>query len=133
MKTLEEKTSNELAVDRTNLAAARTLMGAERSLMAWDRTALSTIGFGFTLYKVLEGFQQAGGLLPKAETPRNAGLFLVAMGTFAMVLGIIEYWQALRSLRDIRYYSPWRPSLVIAMIMATGGVLFFVSILIRLV
>lgn len=128
MKTLEEKTSNELAVDRTNLAAARTLMGAERSLMAWNRTALSMIGFGFTLYKVLEGFQEAGGLLPNANTPRNAGMFLVGMGVLAMLMGIVEFWKSLIELREIKHYSLKRPSFIMALIMAAAGTILFVTL-----
>lgn len=44
----EEKTANELAVERTDLALERTVMAASRSLMAWIRTSLSLISFGFT-------------------------------------------------------------------------------------
>ena len=131
--TEKKKTSDELALDRTNLAATRTMMAAERSLMAWNRTALSMIGFGFTLYKVLLGFQQNGGVLFREQTPRNAGLFLIAMGVFSMVVGIIEYTQALKDLREIKSYPLWRPSFVIALFMTAGGVFFFVSIIYRLI
>ncbi len=63
----EPKTSSELATQRTNLAVKRTLMGADRTLMAWVRTALSMISFGFTIYKVLQGFQEHGGGLVKHD------------------------------------------------------------------
>jgi putative membrane protein len=46
MSDTELKTSDILALDRTRMAA-------ERTLMAWVRTALSMIGFGFTIYKFL--------------------------------------------------------------------------------
>jgi len=125
---VEKKTSDELAVDRTDLAAMRTMMAAERSLMAWNRTALSMMGFGFTLYKVLEAVQQAGGILPNENTPRNAGMILVALGVFSMVMGIIEYWASIRDLRDIKYYSYWRPSFFIALFMAVAGVFLFLTL-----
>ena len=35
------------------LATERTRMAADRTLMGWIRTALSMIGFGFTIYKFL--------------------------------------------------------------------------------
>ena len=54
--------SNEMAQQRTTLAASRTLMAADRSLMAWVRTGLSMISFGFTIYKILQGFQEAGAV-----------------------------------------------------------------------
>ena len=34
------------------LATERTRMAADRTLMGWIRTALSMIGFGFTIYQV---------------------------------------------------------------------------------
>jgi uncharacterized membrane protein YidH (DUF202 family) len=76
--TAENRSAQELAEDRTDMASARTLMAADRTLMAWIRTALSMLSFGFTIYKVLEGFQQAGRVLPNQHTPRNVGLFLSA-------------------------------------------------------
>ena len=82
-----ERTSTEMAQIRTDLAEDRTLMAADRTLMAWIRTALSMYSFGFTIYKLLEGFQVAGHALRHGHTPRNIGLFLVGMGTFAMDLG----------------------------------------------
>ena len=41
--------------DRTD-AMQRTLMEADHSLMAWVRTSLAMVSFGFTIYKVLQGF-----------------------------------------------------------------------------
>jgi len=49
--------SDELAVRRTQHATDRTTMAADRSLMAWIRTALSMISFGFTVYKLPQGFE----------------------------------------------------------------------------
>jgi len=43
-----------LAEERTDLALLRTLNAAERTLMAWIRTAISMIGFGFTIYKFFQ-------------------------------------------------------------------------------
>ncbi len=93
MTTPQPRSAQELAEDRTDMATSRTLMAADRTLMAWIRTSLSMLSFGFTIYKVLEGFQQAGRSMPKEHTPRNVGLFLTALGTLAMVMGTIEYWQ----------------------------------------
>jgi uncharacterized membrane protein YidH (DUF202 family) len=59
-------TANELSQERTALATDRTLMAADRSLMAWIRTALSMISFGFTIYKLLQGFAARA---PSSPTP----------------------------------------------------------------
>ena len=51
MRDTELKISDILAPDRTRLAA-------DRTLMAPVRTALSMIGFGFTIYKFLQVVQE---------------------------------------------------------------------------
>lgn len=123
------RTSNELAAERTGLAAERTLMAADRSLMAWIRTALSMISFGFTIYKLLQGFQEAGTQLPHPSSPRTMGMFLTGMGTLAMVLGTIEYWYRLQDLRKQNSFAIWRPSFVMALLMSAIGLFLFVGII----
>jgi len=123
------RTSDELAIERTRLAAQRTLMAADRSLMAWLRTALSMISFGFTIYKLLQGFEEAGTHLSHASSPRTMGMFLTGMGTLAMVLGTIEYWYRLQDLHKQNSFPIWRPSLVMALLMSAIGLFLFVGII----
>lgn len=112
-----------------NMALMNTLMAADRTLMAWTRTSLSLLSFGFTIYKVLEGFQDAGGkFVVRTDVPRNAGLFLTGMGTFAMVMGTIEYWQTLRTLHQPRVFQKPRAPLIMAFIMSLMGLFLFLSI-----
>ncbi len=132
METTDTRSTNELAVDRTDLAAKRTLMATDRTLMAWVRTALSMISFGFTIYKVLQSFEEAGVHLAHPNTPRRVGLFLTGMGTVSMVMGTIEYWRTLPELQQYQRFSPWRPTFIIALVMAVTGSFAFVSIVIRL-
>lgn len=128
MTTIESRSAQQLAGDRTSMAAARTLLAADRTLMAWVRTALSMNSFGFTLYKVLQALQQAGRELPRDQTPRNVGLFLSALGTAAMVMGIVEYLATIETLRPFQVIRPGRPSLVMALLMSVGGVFVFLVI-----
>lgn len=115
-----------------NLPVMNTLMAADRTLMSWTRTSLSLLSFGFTIYKVLEGFQDIEGkFVVKSGTPRDAGLFLAGMGTFAMVMGTIEYWQTLRVLNQQRIFARPRSPLIMALIMSLSGVLLFLSILVK--
>jgi putative membrane protein len=129
MTTEHTRSAQELAEDRTDMATSRTLMAADRTLMAWIRTSLSMLSFGFTIYKVLEGFQQAGRAMPRESTPRNVGLFLTALGTVAMVMGTIEYWQTVKTLRRYQPIAFARPSLIMALVMSIGGVFLFISII----
>ena len=122
-------TTNQLAQERTDLGAMRTLMAADRTLMAWVRTALSLESFGFTIYKVLQAFQQEGRALPRDRTPANVGLFLTAMGSLAMVMGTVEYLQTRKALKPMLDVPLARPSFLMAMLMSFVGLLVFFGIL----
>jgi putative membrane protein len=131
MTTPDTKSANMLAQDRTDLAVRRTMMAADRSLMAWIRTALSMISFGFTIYKILQGFQESGSKLPTEQTSRNIGLFLIGLGTASMVMGTIAYWQTFKELRLLQHFPLWRPSFVVALIMSGLGSFLFVGIVVN--
>jgi putative membrane protein len=128
----ETLSPNELAQERTDLALFRNLMAADRTLMAWVRTSLSLYSFGFTIYKVLVAFQQGGGQLPQGHTPRNIGLFLTGLGTVAILMGTVEYWQSLKELRKVKDFRLTRPSLLMAALMSVMGVFLFISIMTKL-
>jgi putative membrane protein len=133
MTTIESRSNNELAADRTHLAVSRNVMAADRTLMAWIRTSLSMITFGFTIYKLLQHFAEIQpGPLTRLETPRFMGLFLTGIGTLAMVMGTIEYWFRLKELGHIQPLAVWRVSFVMAVIMSLTGLAMFVSIVGRL-
>src|SRR5260221_8732699 len=106
-----EKTATETS---PNLPVMNTLMAADRTLMSWTRTSLSLLSFGFTIFKILQALQQEGKLL-RTDIPRDAGLFLTAMGTFAMVMGTLEYWATLKVLHQQRIFGRPRAPLVMAM------------------
>ena len=85
------------AQSATDLAVTRTILAAERTLMAWIRTGLSMISFGFTIFKFLHGLTAAGGIrLHRPEEPRHLGLFLAALGTGSLLVGVLEYVRTLR-------------------------------------
>ncbi|MBC7940232.1 MAG: DUF202 domain-containing protein [Chitinophagaceae bacterium] len=108
-------------------------MAADRTLMAWIRTALALNSFGFTIYKLLDAYSRsAPAMLPGSYTARNVGLFLTGMGTFAMVMGVVEYWQSVKDLRQLRAVPLFRPTLVMGLLMAAMGLLLFFSIITKL-
>ena len=124
-------TSNELAQQRTDLATGRTILAADRSLMAWVRTGLSMISFGFTIYKILQGFQSAAAATGM-HSPRAVGLFLTGLGTLAIGMGTVEYWGHLQELRVYHPIKTWRPSFIMAMIVSATGIFLFVGIIVEL-
>jgi putative membrane protein len=125
------KSANELAEERTDLAVSRTLMAADRTLMAWVRTALSLNSFGFTIYKLLQAVQHGGTQLRAEETPRNIGLFLIGMGTIAMIMGVLEYCATAREMRELKHIRLVRPTFIMGLLMTAFGLTLFFSILTR--
>lgn len=115
-----------------DLGLMRTVMAADRTLMAWVRTSLSLFSFGYTIYKVLEEVEGGGKTGLGSNAPQHAGLVLTVGGTLALIMGIVENRVTLRTLLGPARARRMRPSLVIALVMATAGVLLALGIVSRL-
>jgi putative membrane protein len=121
----ELKLADKLALDRTRMAV-------ERTLMAWVRTSLSMISFGFSIYKFVELLQQdiaPGSLRPQA--PRNVGLTLIGIGTFALVVASVQYRQQMKRLSADGLFSRWDLTFVVACLLSLLGLLMFGSIILH--
>ena len=129
----ENRTANEMAAERTGLASLRTGLAADRTLMGWVRTGMSMITFGFTVYKLLSEAQERGMVLPRETTPRNVGLFLIAAGTFATIMGKIEYAHTLRQLGATYPFKLYRPSFIMALVISLSGLVLFLGIVSQLI
>jgi putative membrane protein len=86
-----QKNSNELALERTNMAVFRTTASYDRTLMAWVRTCVSLISFGFTIYKFFQAFVEKGiqptfGLLG----PRELGIIMLALGFTSLFFATVQ-------------------------------------------
>jgi putative membrane protein len=122
----------DLAVDRTDLAVDRTLWAASRTAMAWVRTGLSMIGFGFTIYKVLQAMLEEGiKLTPRLQGPRNIGLFLIGLGTFSAFMGSLEYWQTARDLHKKFGAAVKKFPLIVSGLIFVFGLWLFISIVLK--
>jgi len=115
------------------LATERTRMAADRTLMGWTRTALSMIGFGFTIFKFLESIQskEVGSQIVSPHSPRAAGLTLIGIGVFALVIACLQHWRYVRKLRSDQPYRPWDLGLVVAGLIGLLGLAMFVSIILK--
>src|SRR5438445_233245 len=122
-----------LAEERTDLAVQRTLIAAERTLMAWIRTALSMIGFGFTIYKFFQYMPEeiAPGHIRRAQTPRNLGLTLIAMGTLALAAATWQHRNFLKQIGASHTRHLWSISFVVAIAVVVVGLLTFYGVLLR--
>jgi inner membrane protein YidH len=77
----------------SHLSWLRTRMSAECTLMSWVRTAISLIGFGFTIFQFLERLNTMPGAQPAEHpnAPRIFGLALIGSGTIALIIALWEY------------------------------------------
>jgi putative membrane protein len=78
----------------------RTRMSVERTLMSWVRTAVSLIGFGFTIVQFFDRMQDMPGVKPAnlPEAPRYLGLALIFCGIAALMISVWQYRWTLRYL-----------------------------------
>ena len=77
----------------TNWGWLRTRMALERTMMSWVRTAVSLIGFGFTIVQFFQHLHASAGIAPalRPEAPRYLGLSLIAAGVISLLIAIWQY------------------------------------------
>jgi putative membrane protein len=106
----------------------RTRIASERTLMAWVRTAVSLIGFGFSIPKFFS-YLAASEPLKGAPgvSPRVLGTSLIALGTLALVGGLVEHARLMRRMHPgVRVVSA---AVLTACIMGVVGVLAFINVI----
>ena len=69
--------------------------------MAVIRTALSLIGFGFTIFQFFQRLKEQD-VISRAGAPRNFGSALVLLGILMLVFGILYHVQFMLGLRHLR-------------------------------
>ena len=119
----------------TVLAVERTQLAADRTLMAWVRTAFSMISFGFSLFKFFQFLrEQAGDATLSLRGPRNFGLFLIGLGTLALIFASWDFARTRRRLAAVTGEKPglWSLTLAVALIVAVLGLLAYAGVAFRL-
>ena len=84
----------------SHFAWLRTRASLERTMMSWIRTAVSLIGFGFTIVQFFERLADLPGVKPAVHpaAPRYLGLALIACGIVALVISVWQYHWTIRYL-----------------------------------
>ena len=137
-----QKTSNELALERTtladertDLAVTRTLLALDRTLMAWVRTATSLISFGFTIYKIFQQLaESATAPSHRLLEPRGVALVLMGLGVGGLVVATIDYRRQTRAMQErFHNYGPFMrsPTVGVATAISGLGILGFVLVFLR--
>ncbi len=133
MEANSKKTSDDLALERTQLAYERTLLASDRTLMAWVRTSLSLTSFGFTFYKFFQELKPVEELEHHRTffTPRIVGMLLIALGFLGMLFALIDYKADLKRFKEMEYINkkPFTP--VFASAIMILAVLLFLAVLFR--
>lgn len=125
---IDEPVSNQLALDRTNLAH-------ERTLMSWVRTAMSMITFGFTIYKFfqLELEVQHHPRLQDIIGPRQFAISMILIGLFSLVVATVQYRLHRNNLRRSYVGTPLLSLAgVVAALVSVLGLLALVAVVFRL-
>jgi putative membrane protein len=115
-----------------DLGYERTRLASERTLMAWVRTAVSLIGFGFSIPKVLAALEQQKALQGAhlGVSPRHLGMLLIGLGTLGLAGGVAEHVQLMRRVGpSARPRDTLSVAFITAVIVGALGLLAFASVL----
>jgi putative membrane protein len=84
----------------SHFAWLRTRASLERTMMSWIRTAVSLIGFGFTIVQFFQRMEELPGVSPAQHpaAPRYLGLALIGCGVGALVVSVWQYHWTIRYL-----------------------------------
>lgn len=121
----------------------RTRLSIERTLMAWVRTAVSLIGFGFTIVQFFDRLGTMPGAAPAAlpDAPRYLGLMLIGCGIGALVISIWQYrfglnylWSGtFAAIAGLESEPRQTPLLAISIVLILVGLFAFSAVFFRLV
>jgi putative membrane protein len=127
----------------THFGWLRTRLSVERTLMAVIRTAVSLIGFGFTIVQFFDRMPSMPGAKPAyfPDAQYYLGLGLIFCGILALVVSIWQYHWTLRYLwsgsfatvAGVTKEGKQTPLYAVSGAVLLVGVLAFLAVLFRLV
>jgi uncharacterized membrane protein YidH (DUF202 family) len=120
------RSSDELALDRTDMANFRTQLALDRTMLAWIRTNLTIASFGFgmvSFFRALRAQTSSPESIRLHEGAIRMGTALLLLGIVAMVLAGLTQWLTLRRLRrgETPVLHQWPLSLAIGFLSALIG------------
>jgi putative membrane protein len=117
-------TTNELAMQRNQLAH-------ERTLMAWLRTSLSSISFGFTIYKFFQAMveEERTPLSGHLIGPRELGILMISFGLLGLLMATIQHRREMAKLRKELPALPYSIAGLMAHLFLGLGLLALIAVI----
>ncbi len=129
----ESTTTTPPASDRATLGYERTRIASERTLMAWVRTAVSLIGFGFSIPKFFSYLGETEPIRPPRGpiTPSTIGTLLIGLGLLGLAGGVLEHVRLVgRIAPPTRKRDRFSTAFLTAVAVGAVGLIAFISLLI---
>jgi putative membrane protein len=127
----------------THFGWIRTRLSVENTLMSWLRTAVSLIGFGFTIVQFFDRMQDMPGIKTAQfpQAPRYLGLALIFCGIAALLISVWQYRRTLRylwggnftAIAGVGEEGGQTPLIAVCMALILIGLFAFFAVLLRLV
>jgi putative membrane protein len=90
------------------------------------------ISFGFSIYKIMDSFREQGmTITSNPDGPRNLGLFLIAVGTVSLGMGMLEHWHTKRALQKKPRFLLLNPSFLTSITIILLGIFLFATIILK--
>jgi putative membrane protein len=116
-------------------------MAVDRTLEAWIRTAVSLIGFGFTIVQFFAILKGMKGVAPPKypELANYVGLMLIGLGTISLLLALWQHRGSRKHLYSAQYEQlfesvkrpVWSPTFVAGLGLCIVGMVAFSAVLMR--
>jgi putative membrane protein len=127
----------------SHFAWLRTRASLERTLLSWVRTAVSLIGFGFTIVQFFQRMPELAGAKPgfRPDAPWYLGLALIFCGVMALFVSIWQYHWTIRylwsgdfaPLAGMTKEGIQTPIIAVAVLLILIGTFAFVAVLLHFV
>ena len=128
------RSSIELAEDRTDLAFERSRLASDRTTMGYMRTAISLIGFGFSIPALFKVVTSVPGLedAPLARA-QMVGVSMLILAGFMLLIAIVQQVLFLRRLAHIAQQSfPFSVALLGCVVVFAIAIVAAVNILLNI-
>jgi putative membrane protein len=110
----------------------RTRLSVERTMMSWVRTAISLIGFGFTIVQFFDRMREMPGVVPARfpDAPRYLGSFDFDLG---IQVGAYLWSGSFTAIAGVTREGKQTPLYAVAIALVLIGAFAFFAVLLRLV